>query len=166
MSAKQTAESFWAKVNGDRSQRNGCWEWQGCCNSTGYGTVSWHGTHYTAHRVAAWLFGIVDSPEAPKNKRAKTHVLHKCDNRKCCNPNHFFLGNYADNQVDAYVKNRKSQPKGEKHTNAKLSNKQATQIRKLYKKGMTQIVLANKFKVSQRVISLVVREESYKLCTF
>lgn len=162
MSAKQTAESFWAKVNGNRSQRNGCWEWQGSCNSTGYGTVAWHGKVYVAHRLAAWLHGIIKSPSAPKSKRSKAHVLHKCDNRKCCNPSHFFLGSYADNQVDAYTKNRKAQPKGEGHTNAKLTNEEAKTIRRLYKAGMTQTVLASKFRVSQRAISLLIRGETYK----
>jgi hypothetical protein len=162
VSAKQTAESFWAKVEGDRNERNGCWEWQGTCNSTGYGSVSWHGKVYTAHRIAAWLFGMVKDPRAPKSKRDKTHVLHKCDNRKCCNPSHFFLGSFTENMLDAYTKKRKTQPKGEKHANAKLTNAQAKQIRKLYSNGMTQVVLAKKFGVSQRVVSLVVRGESYK----
>lgn len=162
MSAKQTKESFWAKVNGNRSQRNGCWEWQGACNSTGYGTVAWHGKVYTAHRIAAWLQGMVANPSAPKGKRAKAYVLHKCDNRKCCNPSHFFLGSYTDNQLDAYAKKRKDQPKGEKHTNSKLTNKEAKAVRDLYAKGITQKVLAKKFGVSQVAISLVVRGETYK----
>jgi DNA-binding transcriptional regulator LsrR (DeoR family) len=63
---------------------------------------------------------------------------------------------------DAYSKKRKSQPKGEAHANAKLTNKQADKIRRLYDAGMTQTVLANKFEVSQRVISLIVRKETYK----
>lgn len=161
MSAKQTAESFWGRVLGDRRERNGCWEWQGARNSTGYGSVAWHGKVYTAHRVAAWLTGLVESPSAPANSRDKTHILHKCDNPACCNPSHFFLGSFSDNMRDAYVKKRKSQPKGEAHTNAKLTNKQATKIRKLYEVGMTQTVLANKFGVSQRVISLIIRKETY-----
>lgn len=161
MSAKQTAESFWGRVSGDRRERNGCWEWQGARNSTGYGSVAWHGKVYTAHRVAAWLTGLVESPSAPTNSRDKTHILHKCDNRVCCNPSHFFLGSFTDNMRDAYIKKRKSQPKGETHTNAKLTNKQAAKIRQLYDIGMTQTVLANKFGISQRAISLIIRKETY-----
>ena len=161
MSAKQTAESFWGRVSGDRRERNGCWEWQGARNSTGYGSVAWHGKVYTAHRVAAWLTGLVESPSAPTNSRDKTHILHKCDNRACCNPSHFFLGSFTDNMRDAYTKKRKSQPKGETHTNAKLTNKQAAKIRQLYDIGMTQTVLANKFGISQRAISLIIRKETY-----
>jgi hypothetical protein len=162
MGARQTAESFWARVSGDRRKRNGCWEWQGAHNNTGYGTVAWHGKVYTAHRIAAWLTGLVESPSAPTTAREQTHVLHKCDNRSCCNPNHFFLGSYAENQRDAYHKKRRSQPKGEAHTNAKLTNTQAATIRARYATGETQVSLAAAYGVSQRAISLIVRRETYK----
>jgi hypothetical protein len=159
MSEKQTAESFWARVKKTES----CWEWQGAMNSTGYGSVGWHGKTRSAHRVAAYLSGMLTDMKAPNSSdRASTHVLHKCDNRKCCNPQHLFLGSYRDNMLDAYKKNRKSQLKGEAHTNAKLSNKQAQEIRMRYKKGEKQIPLAKEFKVSQKVISLIIRNEAYK----
>jgi hypothetical protein len=155
---KQTAESFWARVKKSR----GCWEWQGSTNNTGYGTVSWGGTVYTTHRIAAWLSGLVPTPRAPKNKQNPTHVLHKCDNRRCCNPKHFFLGSYSDNQKDAYRKKRRAQPRGEAHANAKLTARQVKTIRARYAKGCLQTKLAIVYGVSQRTISLVVRGETYK----
>ncbi len=162
MSLKQTAESFWVRVQGAEGQENGCWEWQGSRNSTGYGTVSWNGKVYTAHRISAWLSGLVESPTRPPRAQDKAHVLHKCDNRKCCNPTHFFIGSYSDNQLDAYAKKRRASTKGENNANAKLTNIQAAEIRKIYESnGFTQEQLANKFGVSQRVISLVVRGETY-----
>ena len=160
MSKPQTEGSFWAKVKVTNVDK--CWEWQGSCNNTGYGTVAWHGKIYTAHRVAAWLSGQVKELNAPTNKQDKGYVLHRCDNRKCCNPNHFFIGNYTDNQKDAYNKKRKAQPKGEKHTNAKLTNDEVKHIRQMYKnKWFTQTQLAKEYGVSQRVISLIVRRKSY-----
>lgn len=158
MSARQTAETFWAKV----SRGKGCWEWQGSKNNSGYGTVAWHGKVFTAHRVAAWLSGLVNTPSAPASTRDPTHVLHKCDNRLCCNPKHFFLGSYSDNQRDAYSKTRKQQPKGEHHANAKLTAQQAKEIRIRYAAGEMQIPLARAYGVSQRAISLIVRGETYK----
>jgi hypothetical protein len=160
MSAKQTSDTFWARVRGGSDDE--CWEWTGCVNSTGYGTVSWHGKHYTAHRVAAWLSGLVDAPDRPVSSRETGHVLHTCDNRRCCNPNHFFLGSFADNQRDAYRKKRRAQPRGEAHTNAKLTNQQAVEIRQRYATGEYQVPLAKEYGVSQRVISLIVRGETYK----
>ena len=159
MVQKQTEISFWERVA--KGDPDSCWEWQGSCNNTGYGTVSWHGPVYTAHRVAAWLVGMVDSPKAPIFNRT-SYVLHKCDNRKCCNPNHFFLGSYSDNQRDAYQKNRKVQPKGGDHANAKLTNQQAVEIRQRYAAGELQVPLAKEYGVSQNTISLIVRGETYK----
>ena len=160
MSAKQTPETFWAKVR--KGADDECWEWSGATNSTGYGTVGWHGRNYTTHRVAAWLSGMVESPSRPAHSRGKGHVLHKCDNRRCCNPNHFFLGSFTDNMRDAYTKKRKVQPKGQHHANAKLTNVQAEDIRKRYSAGEYQVPLAKEYGVSQRVISLIVRGEAYK----
>lgn len=160
MTTKQTPESFWSKVSQPNNGR--CWEWKGSCNSTGYGTVSWAGKVYTAHRVAAWLSGLVDSPSAPTDSREATHVLHKCDNRKCCNPEHFFLGTYTDNMCDAYNKQRKAQPRGANHANAKLTTQHVAEIRTRYSKGEKQVSLAAEFGVSQRTISLIVRGETYR----
>lgn len=160
MSKPQTEQSFWGKVN--KGKANECWEWLGSCNNTGYGTVAWNGKVYVAHRVSAWLSNKVPTLEAPKDKRSPYFVLHKCDNRKCCNPKHFFIGNYTDNQTDAYRKGRKNQPKGEEHVNAKLKKEQVITIRVLYKKGYKQVHLAKQFGVSQRAISLIVRGETYK----
>jgi hypothetical protein len=159
MSSKQTAESFWARIKKTES----CWEWQGAVNSTGYGSVGWHGKTYSAHRIAAYLAGMLTDMRAPNSTdRPNTYVLHKCDNRKCCNPNHLFLGSYRDNMLDAYKKNRKSQQKGEKHTNAKLTNQQAIEIRKRYSTGEKQIPLAKEYKISQHAVSLIIRNETYK----
>lgn len=72
------------------------------------------------------------------------------------------IGSYADNQKDAYQKGRRVQPKGGDHANAKLTNEQAAEIRQRYEAGEFQVPLAKEYGVSQRVISLIVRGESYK----
>jgi hypothetical protein len=43
-------------------------------------------------------------------------VLHKCDNRKCCNPAHLFLGTPKDNMVDMAQKGRYVGAFGTKHS--------------------------------------------------
>jgi len=160
VSRKQTAASFWGRVNMGAADE--CWEWSGSVNNTGYGSVGWHGTNFTAHRVAAWLSGIVESPRRPSYAALPTHVLHKCDNRRCCNPDHFFLGSFSDNQLDAYAKKRRAQPKGAAHVNSKLTTAQAEEIRRRYADGEYQVPLAKEYGVSQRAISKIVRGETYK----
>jgi hypothetical protein len=165
MSAKNTPENYWNKVR--RGHPTDCWEWQGSTTSSGYGNLSWHGLRVQAHRVAYFLtFGGIGLATGFRHEgKAKTYkrfVLHQCDNRLCCNPSHLFLGSMRTNQLDAYQKGRKQQPKS-KHTNAKLTPAQVREIRRRYDTGAAkQVPLAKEFGVSQRVISLVIRRETYK----
>jgi hypothetical protein len=165
MSAKNTAESFWQRVH--KSGPDACWEWGGAKTSSGYGNLAWHGQHVQAHRVAYFLthggIGLTTGfRHVGKAKTYRRFVLHKCDNRVCCNPAHLFLGSMRANQLDAYQKGRKRQPQSA-HANAKLTHEQVREIRQRYDAGLDlQVPLAKEFGVSQRVISLVVRRETYK----
>ena len=165
MSHKNTPENFWARVAIGKPDK--CWNWLGSKTSEGYGNIRWHNICAQAHRVAYYLtYGGVGLETGfrieGKAKRYKRFVLHKCDNRLCCNPNHLFLGSMRTNMLDAYAKGRKVQPRS-RHANAKLTPDQVREMRKLYDTGqMLQVPLAKRFKVSQRVVSLVVRRETYK----
>jgi len=164
MSVKNTPETFWLRVN--RGAKDDCWEWQGAKTSAGYGNLSWHGHNVQAHRVSYYLTygGIALQTgfrHAGRAKRYRRFVLHKCDNRLCCNPNHLFLGSMRANLLDAYNKGRKVQPKSG-HANAKLSPQQVRDIRRVYDAGgVRQVDLAARYGVSQRAISLVIRRETY-----
>lgn len=165
MSTKNTPEKFWARV--EKTTDGECWNWRGAITSSGYGNLTYCGNHVQAHRLAYALAngGIslaTGFRELGKAKRYNRFVLHKCDNRLCCNPAHLFLGSMRTNQLDAYSKGRKTQPKSQ-HANAKLTSTQVMEIRRAYDLGEAmQTTLAKQFGVSQRVISLVVRRETYK----
>ena len=155
---------FWNKVLVGHPDE--CWEWQGSKNSGGYGNLHLDGTTVQAHRVAYWLTYGGDKPMTKfRNvgwaKKYRRFVLHRCDNRPCCNPSHLFLGSMSSNQKDAYKKGRKVQPRSE-HANAKLTADQVRWARRAYSEGARQIDLAEKLGVCQRVISKVVRNETYK----
>jgi len=75
-----------------------CWRYTGAIASSGYGQSWLHGKVITAHR-AMWIFAFGPIPK-------KMFVCHKCDNRRCCNPDHLFLGTQKDNIQDMFAKGR------------------------------------------------------------
>ena len=120
-------EIFWLYVNKDgpiHPVHGQCWEWIGGCFSSGYGQVgSRKGPAKRAH-VLSWI--IHNGPTKGKL------VCHKCDNKKCVNPDHLFIGSHADNHKDRNEKGR--QASGEKVWHlAKLTDKQVVEIRRRYK---------------------------------
>lgn len=137
---------FWSRVavtaNPDK-----CWEWQGFCDNHGYGRIAWHKKPHLASRIL-WELTYGVSP-------GKLWVLHKCDNPKCVNPRHLFLGTRQDNIADMYAKGR--QAKGEMVPNHKLSASDVLSIRKQYSDGGVKFTeLAAQFNVDRRTIHKII----------
>lgn len=111
---------FWQKVQAGKSDE--CWEWQGRVGKNGYGVTYMHSHHLYAHRMA-WV--ITNGPIEDG-----LHVLHKCDNPRCVNPDHLFLGTQADNNRDMHRKGRNAQPGGEDHHRSRLTWEDVHTIRR------------------------------------
>ena len=134
-----------------------CWLWSGSCDTEGYGIVSINGINRCTHRVAWEYFNKAAIPSGK-------HVLHKCDNPPCCNPNHLFLGTHRENMMDARLKNRFPKRGGELASNAKFTNDQVKQIRQEYLEGCSRLSIANKYGVTQRAIHYITSGVTYKNC--
>ncbi len=92
---------------------DGCWEWIGTVSGAGYGQIKDNYRTRNAHRVSYELH----RGQVP----AELQVCHTCDNRRCVNPAHLFLGTGADNAQDKIRKGRANLPGGSAHWNSKLS---------------------------------------------
>ena len=155
----QTSEHFWSKVNIRTPDE--CWEWLGSSRrKNGYGQVSWKGKTCASHRIAMWLSGGIDSIEISKNNAGENiHVLHRCDNKKCVNPAHLFLGDHQANMDDMMMKKRNTPTIGEINGKAKLTKKQVEEIRESYARrveaGQKQKDMASEYGGTQTLISQI-----------
>ncbi len=111
-------QRFWARI--DKRGDDECWPWDKP-HSTGYGRMKWSdGQQHSAQRIAYLLTYGWLPPEVAS-------VCHKCDNPRCCNPRHLWLGTTADNNRDRHEKGRSFRGMG--HHSARLTDEQVRAIR-------------------------------------
>lgn len=86
-------------------------------------------------------------------------VLHRCDNRKCINPKHLFLGTQLDNIRDMIIKNRMA--RGSRRGKAKLTEEQVFVIKKLIGRKR-QCDIARMFGVTYQTIQAIEQNRVWK----
>jgi len=149
--ARQRFEAKYTKAE------SGCWDWRAGTVKDGYGRFWFNGKHVGAHRFSYEIYtGAI--PEG-------LHILHKCDNPKCVNPEHIVLGTHTDNMADRNAKNRQAKvvQKGADNGGAKLTEANVLEIRELYATGKYhQKHLADMFGVSRPQISHVVNNKNWR----
>lgn len=159
----ESEEDFWSTLlpNGE------CLEWRESMFHNGYGHTLLNRKSWRSHRLAYFL----THGEIPEGLL----VLHKCDNRSCCNPEHLFLGTNQDNTNDMLSKGREAsgdrsgsrlhpdrRPRGEDNHKSKLTAKDVVFIRdQLHRKILRPTQLARMFEVDVRSISAIRRRETW-----
>lgn len=149
---KDLIDRFNAKWVEDKA--SGCWLWTASLGGPmGYGQIKLskqpkRRPEY-AHRVSYMIF----HGEIPEGG----HICHRCDNPKCVNPEHLFLGSHAINNADKVAKGRGrgGSSKGETNPSAKLTAEDVRQIRKLLSAGLSQRRVAEVYQVSSPLISMI-----------
>lgn len=124
---------------------SGCWNWQSSIDGAGYGMIATQkGVHLKAHRFS-WTLSRGEIPES-------LFVLHRCDNRRCVNPDHLFLGTHQDNMDDMVSKGRLPPHNGEKNGASKLTEEKVLAIRS---DPRSQSKIAVDYGVTQTAISKI-----------
>lgn len=149
MRPKLTPEQFWAKT----TRQGECLIWLGAVNPKGYGKVYFEGRNRRAHCVA-WELTRGPIPDG-------LWVLHTCDNPRCCNRLHLFLGDNLANNRDKAAKGRHIY--GEAHKLAKLTEPDVVAIKQaLAAGGVKHRDLAERFGVSPGVIDHIKAGTTWK----
>ena len=124
----------------------GCYEWTAGCCGGGYGVFFIDRVSYRAHRIA-WELLVGDIPEGK-------WVLHDCDNPKCVNPDHLYIGSHQDNVDDMVRRGR---------TVAKLTRQEVDEIRYKYASGLCSAInLGDEYGVHRNQIHRIIRRERWR----
>lgn len=82
----------WVKIGGT----DDCWEWFGASDKDGYGRLGFRRNGkkrmFRANRIAYFI----NNPQDDIN----LIIRHKCNNSKCCNPDHLCIGSNSQNALD------------------------------------------------------------------
>jgi len=124
-----------------------CWNWMKSCGVPGYG--NWCHSLFNlpspgaAHRRTYMLFnGFIDND---------IYVCHSCGNRRCCNPNHLYIGTAKENHLDAVYHGTHKKPPIHLGSNAhasKLTEAQVVDIKKRIQDGESNRNIANIYGVT------------------
>lgn len=144
------APRFWAKVQ----KTEGCWVWtagvrKGRGNNGGYGVMKADRQNRGAH-VVSWFLHHGEWPTLC--------VLHTCDNRRCVNPAHLFLGTRAENNADMATKSRA--PHSEERA-TKLTTIAVLGIRALRQEGWKHRELAEEFGISMGHVDAILARRKW-----
>lgn len=147
-----------------RGCQNDCWPWIAHVAPTGYAGF-WLGRKFKPHKVSAHrlMFSLQYGP-IPDGLQA----CHKCDNRRCVNPGHIFLGTHKDNADDRERKGRGNHKgnsnfrnRGPRNGNSRITIEQLREIRSMLKRGVYQKEIALQFPISQTQVSAIKLGKSY-----
>lgn len=153
-SEEKLQRSFERRLQRYEKHPSGCWIWQGSFDRNGYGRIGRGQKKHWAHRA---IYEVTHGVTVPSDKV----VCHSCDNPKCVNPAHLWLGTRTDNMLDKIQKGRCL--KGEDCPTSKLTAAQVLRIKA--RDGRTQQEIADELGISRVTVSDIRRGKSWAWLT-
>ncbi len=151
--SEEVATKFWSSV--DVCGKDECWEWLGGRAEEAYGSFSYDGQTWGAHRIAYFL------SYGPFNERL--FVCHHCDWKHCVSPRCLFLGTNRENNLDARAKGLIHPAVGTELPQAKFTDETAKEALRLYQSGkMNMNMIAKKFGVDRGTVSPLINRKTWK----
>jgi response regulator of citrate/malate metabolism len=128
-----------------------CWQWIAAGRT--YGVFQYLSKPFSAHRFSFLL----------ANGYLPPMVLHKCDNKKCVNPDHLYAGDALANGADASA--RGLLPIGEANHKAKLTPNQVLEIKRRVASGQSLLSVSKDFPVSYQAVRQIIKGKAWKHVT-
>jgi hypothetical protein len=146
MSRRPLIERYEPKV--DRSGGpDACWIWTAGTDGRGYGWIHDGEKMQLAHRVAVVFDGRDPSGFV---------VCHTCDNPRCVNPAHLFLGTQGDNMRDKVAKGRNP------YKVRRLTASDAAAVLERKANGETHAAIAEAFGISESHVTNICCGRAWK----
>jgi len=140
--------------NNIKKNENGCWEWTGGLSARGYASMHYEGKRTPLHRLSYILF----RGPIPNDKLA----CHTCDNKKCINPDHIYIGTHKTNFRDAKERNRLRTRRGSAHPSSKLNEDKVRFIRFHYQNGFDIREMSSFFGVTKSILYQTAKGQRWK----
>lgn len=142
---------FLSKI--ELNNQNGCIEWKSAVKARYPMFGLSQNKQVKAHRYAYFLENGEFDP--------KKWVLHKCDNTRCCNPAHLYLGDAKQNASDRVSRGREGDRNGIKNGRSKINDGSAYIIKNMLK-GKSHKFVSGLYGVTPEMVSNIRRGLNWK----